>query len=72
VPGQLSVIGFDDVEAASYLGLTTVRQQLELSGAWGAQMLLELAGGWGPREPVSQKLSLELVKRRTTGEPGRL
>jgi LacI family transcriptional regulator len=71
VPGQLSVIGFDDVEAASYLGLTTVRQQLELSGSWGAQRLLELTDGWGPQHPVVEKLSLELVERRTTAEPAR-
>ena len=28
VPEQLSVIGFDDIEIASYAGLTTVRQRL--------------------------------------------
>ncbi len=28
VPQELSVVGFDDVEAASYVGLTTVRQPL--------------------------------------------
>jgi LacI family transcriptional regulator len=71
VPSHLSVIGFDDVEVASYLGLTTVRQQLEFSGAWGAQMLLELTEGWHPAEPVIEKLSLELVERRTTAEPAR-
>jgi LacI family transcriptional regulator len=71
VPGQLSVIGFDDVDTASYLGLTTVRQQLELSGAWGAQLLLELTDGWGPRDPVVEKLSLELIERRTTAELAR-
>jgi DNA-binding LacI/PurR family transcriptional regulator len=59
------------MEGASYLGLTTVRQQLELSGAWGAQRLLELTDGWGPRDPVVEKLSLELVERRTTAEPAR-
>jgi LacI family transcriptional regulator len=71
VPGQLSVIGFDDVEVASYLGLTTVRQQLEFSGAWGAQRLLELTDGWHTPEPVIEMLPLELVVRGTTAAPAR-
>ena len=40
VPGQLSVIGFDDIEIASYVGLTTVRQRLFESGRRGAELLL--------------------------------
>src|SRR6185437_7987934 len=41
VPGELSVIGFDDIEVASYVGLTTVRQPLLESGRRGATLLLE-------------------------------
>ena len=66
VPDQLSVIGFDDIEMAAYLGLTTVRQPLEYSGARGAELLLEMTDGWRPREPVAEKLPLELRPRRTT------
>ncbi|MBJ7598044.1 MAG: substrate-binding domain-containing protein [Candidatus Dormibacteraeota bacterium] len=66
VPHQLSVIGFDDVEMAPYLGLTTVRQPLTYSGVRGAQLLIEQAAGWYPEEPVVEKLSLELINRRTT------
>jgi LacI family transcriptional regulator len=69
VPGRLSVIGFDDVEMAPYLGLTTVRQPLTYSGARGARLLVEQAGGWRPEKPVVEKLSLELVSRRTTSVP---
>jgi LacI family transcriptional regulator len=69
VPDRLSVIGFDDVEAASYLGLTTVRQPLTFSGRRGARMLLDETEGCGPEEPVTEKLSLELVRRRTTAPP---
>jgi LacI family transcriptional regulator len=69
VPEQLSVIGFDDVEMATYLGLTTVRQPLTYSGARGAQLLIQQAGGWYPDEPVVEKLSLELIDRRTTARP---
>ena len=42
VPGQLSVLGFDDIEMAAYMGLTTVRQPLEYSGARGAQLVPDL------------------------------
>jgi LacI family transcriptional regulator len=69
VPGQLSVLGFDDIEMAAYMGLTTVRQPLEYSGARGAQLLLDLSQGWQPPEPLVEKLHLELVIRRTTAEP---
>jgi LacI family transcriptional regulator len=69
VPGRLSVVGFDDVEMAPYLGLTTVRQPLTYSGARGARLLLEQASGWRPENPVVEKLSLELVSRRTTAAP---
>ena len=37
VPGDLSVIGFDDIELAAAIGLTTVRQPLRESGRLGAQ-----------------------------------
>ena len=46
VPDDLSVIGYDDIEAADYVGLTTVRQQLFESGRRGAGILL---GGIGSR-----------------------
>ena len=44
VPDDLSVIGYDDVEAADYVGLTTVRQQLFESGRRGAEVLLAEIG----------------------------
>ena len=75
VPGQLSVIGFDDVESAALLGLSTVRQPLEDSGAEGARRLCALL-----REervsPLRQQLALAVVHRsstacfRMTGPPG--
>ncbi|MDQ2875531.1 MAG: LacI family transcriptional regulator, partial [Actinomycetota bacterium] len=39
VPDQLSVIGFDDIQSAALLGLSTVRQPLEDSGAQVAERL---------------------------------
>ena len=51
VPEELSVIGFDNVEAAGYTGLTTVAQPLEESGALGAALLLRAHGRRGGRKP---------------------
>jgi LacI family transcriptional regulator len=68
VPAELSVVGFDDIEIASYANLTTVRQPLFDSGRIGAALLLQaLAGEELPTR--SQTLPLELVLRGTTGPP---
>ena len=53
VPGDLSVIGFDDIELAAAIGLTTVRQPLRESGRVGAQLLLRALNG----EPAAAPLA---------------
>lgn len=66
VPAALSVIGFDDIDVAEYLGLSTVRQPLFESGARGVELMLELlAGGQPPQRP--EYLPVELIPRATTG-----
>ena len=67
VPDDLSVIGFDDVELARYVGLTTVAQPLESSGAQGARLLLEAMHG-APRRVC--RLELRVVRRATTTSRG--
>jgi DNA-binding LacI/PurR family transcriptional regulator len=69
VPEDLSVIGFDDIELASAIGLTTVRQPLRESGRAGATLLLAAldgdsdGDGAGPRSaPLPE---LVVVRRRT-------
>jgi LacI family transcriptional regulator len=66
VPEQLSVIGFDNVEAAGYTGLTTVAQPLEEIGALGADLLLRTLSG----EAVeSSRMPLAIVERGSTAAP---
>ena len=66
VPEQLSVIGFDNVEAAAYAGLTTVAQPLEEIGALGADLLLRALSG----EAVeSRRMPLAIVERGSTAAP---
>jgi DNA-binding LacI/PurR family transcriptional regulator len=65
VPDDLSVIGYDDIEAADYVGLTTIRQQLFESGRRGAEILLAEIEGRSPQPAIAQ-LEPELVARATT------
>lgn len=68
VPEDLAVIGYDDIEAADYVGLTTVRQQLVESGRRGAELVLtEMALRSDPAPVIS--LPPELVVRSTTAPP---
>lgn len=68
VPEQLSVIGYDDIEVAEYLGLTTIRQQLFDSGKRGVALLMDaIAGRIG--EAVCEELPVTLIERRTTAPP---
>ena len=68
VPDDLSVIGYDDIEAADYVGLTTIRQQLFESGRRGAEVLLKEIGVRSEHPPVVP-LAPELVVRATTAPP---
>ena len=40
MPDELAVIGFDDVDLAEIVGLTTIRQPLREGGALAADLLL--------------------------------
>ena len=68
VPQDLSVIGYDGIEAAEYMQLTTVRQSLFDSGVRGAELLLQVMDGYLPDE-IRIVLPTELVTRTTTAPP---
>jgi DNA-binding LacI/PurR family transcriptional regulator len=65
VPNDISVIGFDDIEISSYVGLTTVRQFLEESGRLAMRWLLWLLNDSHIGTPLQLPLP-ELVVRETT------
>jgi LacI family transcriptional regulator len=71
VPGQVQVSGWDDVMAARYADLTTVRQPMRELGATAARLLDDLitgaARGAGDRHI---RLPTELVVRGTTRGDG--
>jgi DNA-binding LacI/PurR family transcriptional regulator len=64
IPQDLAVIGFDDLDMADFVGLTTVRQCLDDSGRIAAELLLgQLAD---PDRPVQHiQLPLTIVERET-------
>lgn len=65
---DLSVVGYDDVEMAETVGLTTMRQLLFQSGKLGMELLLDLLRA--PRATnTCTLLPTELVVRSTTGPP---
>lgn len=70
VPQQLSVIGFDDLEATAWVTptLTTIRQPLARMGATAADLLIQWIEG---RRPGAMFVGLptELVVRESTASP---
>jgi DNA-binding LacI/PurR family transcriptional regulator len=65
VPDDLSVIGYDDIELAALMNLTTVRQPLEGSGRRSADLVLEAIAA-DARPQLAEELQIELVVRSTT------
>jgi DNA-binding LacI/PurR family transcriptional regulator len=61
---DISIVGFDDIPAASMAGLTTVAQPLVDRGRIAAQMLLAAMRG---APPVRRVLDISLVVRQSTG-----
>jgi DNA-binding LacI/PurR family transcriptional regulator len=69
IPEDLSVIGYDDIDLASLVGLTTIRQPLETSGVRAAEILLTALESGQKPQPFNDVLPLELVVRQSTAPP---
>lgn len=70
VPGDVSVVGFDDIEIADHVTprLTTIRQPRTAIGEVAAKTLLTLIDG-GAIDCADQQLEIELVERASTAGP---
>ncbi len=68
VPEDLSVIGYDDIELAEYINLTTIHQPLIQSGTQGAEILLDIMQD---EVDIRQQvmLPIHIVPRGTTAVP---
>jgi LacI family transcriptional regulator len=69
VPGDVSVVGFDDIQSAAYStpSLTTVRQPLMEMGKRGAQILLNRIANREQEYPAEVVMAPEFVIRESTG-----
>ena len=67
IPSDLSVVGFDNISEAKYLGLTTVDQSLFEMGYTAVQMLIKIING-ETLEFEIHKVSTKLVIRTSCQE----
>lgn len=70
LPGDLSIVGFDDMQTASYLvpALTTIRQPAYEIGKIGTELLFQRMET--PTKPVQRMLeSLLIIRESTTAPP---
>lgn len=66
IPDDVAIIGFDDIELAEYLELTTMRQPMVEMGKLGVQRLMARIAG--EAEGIYQRvLTTELIIRKTCG-----
>ena len=65
VPEDVSIIGFDDIDFADYVGLTTIKQNLDYSGKVAVELLTNRIKD-NQKLVQSVQLPVELVVRKTT------
>lgn len=68
VPGDISVVGFDDHEMSQALGLTTVRQEVRANGARAVEILLAQIADTGLAGEQHQA-AIEVVPRTSSAPP---
>ncbi len=65
VPDDLAIVGFDDIDVAEHVDLTTIRQHLDESGRLAAEIMLSRIGE--SERPLQHiNLPLKMVERMTT------
>jgi LacI family transcriptional regulator len=66
LPEELSIVGFDDMQTASYMvpALTTIHQPAYEMGRRAAELLMELMET--PGKPVQNMMDISLVIRDST------
>jgi DNA-binding LacI/PurR family transcriptional regulator len=71
IPGDISVVGYDDTTSSAYLGppLTTVKFPTDEMGRRAAEMILRLAQHKDELPPRTLTLPVKLMVRASTGPP---
>jgi LacI family transcriptional regulator, repressor for deo operon, udp, cdd, tsx, nupC, and nupG len=70
VPGDVSIVGFDNIEVAQHLtpGLTTIRQPRTIIGLRSAELLIDMIAANSLSGP-SEVIEVELIKRASVAPP---
>jgi len=68
VPQDVSIVGFDNITEAKYLGLTTIDQRLAEMGYVAVQMLLKLIKN-EPLDDLIHKIPTQLLVRSSSSAP---
>jgi LacI family transcriptional regulator len=63
VPGELAVLGFDNLDLSGYLNLSTVSQELDYSGRLAGEMIRAGINDEDPREGRQVFLNLSVIER---------
>jgi DNA-binding LacI/PurR family transcriptional regulator len=71
IPDDLSVVGFDGIELAEILELSTIQQPMKYMGELGAQKLIEQIEGSSSANSPAELIRLQpnLIVRRTVSTP---
>jgi LacI family transcriptional regulator len=71
VPGDVSVVGYDDIEQAAYINppLTTVAHPKQRMGERAAYLLIDLMQGRSVPPPHIAVLDVSLIERESSGPP---
>jgi DNA-binding LacI/PurR family transcriptional regulator len=71
VPGQVSVVGFDDIPGADFFipALTTIRQDFDEIGRRGLHLLIARLEGSGADTEAGSIVEPVLIERASTGPP---
>jgi len=67
IPGDLSVLGFDNITESKYMGLTTVDQFISEMGYVATQMLIKIINGT-PLDEQTYQMQTQLVIRNSCRE----
>lgn len=65
IPKDIKVLGFDNVDISGYIGLSTVNQNLDMSGKAAAELILARMKEPG-RPVVNMNVPLDIIERETT------
>jgi len=65
VPGDIALVGYDDVKVSRHIGLTSVSQKMRAVGREATSLLRQRLRGDGPPTPCSETIMPELVERES-------